>query len=217
VISYAGYKNEQADKYHSWYESGEGKIIGEEQREVLGIGLGEAHGRSLIDIGCGSGYFTEWFARAGFRAVGVDTSKAMLKTAREKCGESVAFRLADATNLPFEDRSFDVGVFAASLEFIDDAEAAIREAERVVKGDMVFLMLNPDHPLNISRREKAKSDGGVFSSARFFRPDEFGELFPHDGPRRGTIVVEPKNSSYYVFKASKKEAAEIKIISEERR
>jgi len=45
--------------------------------------LGRAPDRSVLDIGCGSGEHTAFFARAGCRAVGLDRSEAMIEAARE--------------------------------------------------------------------------------------------------------------------------------------
>lgn len=45
--------------------------------------LDEAPDRSLLDLGCGSGEHTAWFARRGARAVGLDLSEAMIESARE--------------------------------------------------------------------------------------------------------------------------------------
>lgn len=206
--SFADYNLEQARGYHSWYESGEGKATGGEQREVMGIGLGDARGRSLLDIGCGTGFFTAWFGEIGFRAVGIDSSESMLQFARQKYGNGIEFMLADAGKLPFDDRSFDVAVFATSLEFMADAGAAIREAKRVAASEILLLMLNPDHPINVARKKKAESDGGVFRGARFPRPEELERLFNDYERWSGTFVVEPEHSSYYVLKMGDKAAEE---------
>jgi len=72
--------------------------------------LAEAPERSLLDIGCGTGEHVAHFARAGVRAVGVDTSESMLEKAREHeaCGEgrfltgdAVDLRAALSDELPF--------------------------------------------------------------------------------------------------------------------
>ncbi len=211
--SFVDYTTEQAYWYHAWYETGEGKIIGGEQREVMGIGLGDVRFRTLLDIGCGTGFFTAWFSEIGFSAVGVDSSEAMLHVAREKCGDGVEFMLADAGKLPFDDRSFDVAVFATSLEFTPDAGAAITEAKRVAASEILLLMLNPDHRMNIARKKRAEYDGSVFRGARLIRPEALAKLFEDDGMWSGSLVIEPGHSPYYILKMTCKEVAENKNTS----
>lgn len=87
----------------------------------------------LIEVGCGSGYYSEVFADlvpGGLRYTGIDYSEAMIARARQRYS-SGAFEVADATRLPFDDDSFDIVFNGVSLMHIIDFEAAIREAARV--------------------------------------------------------------------------------------
>jgi ubiquinone/menaquinone biosynthesis C-methylase UbiE len=206
---FADYNLEQANKYHSWYESGKGKTIGYEQREVLRINLGDVRGRRLLDVGCGTGYFTSWFNQIGFCVVGIDSSEAMLQVAREKYGEGIEFMFGDAAQLPFGDRSFDVVVFAMSLEFTADAGAVIREAKRVAASEIMLAMLNPDNPRNEERIKNAESEGGVFLGAQLMRPEVLARLFKDDGLWSGSLVVESEHSPYYILKMVRKETGVI--------
>ena len=45
--------------------------------------LADAPDRSMLDLGCGSGEHTAWFAQQGARAVGLDSSEAMIESAKE--------------------------------------------------------------------------------------------------------------------------------------
>ena len=56
------------------------------------VELGDVEGLDVIDLGCGTGYFSAWLARRGARPVGVDVTPAQLETAR---------RLQSATGLEF--------------------------------------------------------------------------------------------------------------------
>ena len=50
------------------------------EREV-GV-LGDVAGLDVIELGCGTAYFSAWLARQGARPVGVDVTPAQLETAR---------------------------------------------------------------------------------------------------------------------------------------
>ncbi len=87
----------------------------------------------LLDVGCGSGYYSEVFATllpADVDYTGIDYSDAMIERARARY-PSTAFETADATRLPYADGAFDIVFNGVSLMHIIDYQAAIREAARV--------------------------------------------------------------------------------------
>lgn len=87
-------------------------------------------GRTVVDLGSGTGHYTKALSDAGARVFAVDL--------RESCARSVNGRgcaavLSDATRLPLADRSVD-GVFSSNLlEHTPDASAIIAEIERVLR------------------------------------------------------------------------------------
>ncbi|MCP4621291.1 MAG: class I SAM-dependent methyltransferase [Bradyrhizobium sp.] len=87
----------------------------------------------LLEVGCGSGYYSEVFAGlvpGGIGYTGIDYSEAMIARARANY-PLAAFEVADATRLPFPDGTFDIVFNGVSLMHIIDYQAAIREAARV--------------------------------------------------------------------------------------
>ncbi len=86
-------------------------------------------GRSTLDLGCGEGRVGVVLERLGHRVVGIDSSPRMVELARERHQAVVA----DATALPFEDGAFDLVVAYMSLMNMDDLDAAVREASRVLE------------------------------------------------------------------------------------
>jgi SAM-dependent methyltransferase len=87
----------------------------------------------LLEVGCGSGYYSEVFATllpSDVRYTGVDYSEAMIARARAHY-PAAAFEVADATKLPYADAAFDIVFNGVSLMHIIDHPAAIREAARV--------------------------------------------------------------------------------------
>jgi SAM-dependent methyltransferase len=88
---------------------------------------------SVLEIGCGSGDYSEVFADlvpGGVRYTGSDYSEAMIARARTRY-PNVTFEVADATRLPYADGAFDIIFNGVSLMHIIDYRAAIREAARV--------------------------------------------------------------------------------------
>lgn len=111
---------------------------------------------TILEIGCGSGYYSEVFKAlvpGGVRYTGSDYSAAMIERAR-KHYPSVTFEVADATQLPYADDQFDVVFNGVSLMHILDYAAAIREAARVAKHYCVFhtVPIFNDHPTTYLRK-----------------------------------------------------------------
>jgi SAM-dependent methyltransferase len=93
-------------------------------------------GLHWIDVGCGTGAFTELlFARCAPAEVqGIDPSEGQLAYARTRPSARIAeFRLGDAMALPFPDRRFDAAVMALVLVFVPDPAKGVAEMVRVVK------------------------------------------------------------------------------------
>ena len=87
-----------------------------------------------LDIGCGTGVFTEMVVEkcAPAAVAAVDPSTAQVELARSKAiAKRVDFRAADAQALPFQDDEFDVVASALVINFIPDRPRAIAEMRRV--------------------------------------------------------------------------------------
>ena len=75
-------------------------------------------GGTVLDAGCGQGFFSSLFAKLGFETTGVDLSAAGIAAAQRRYGHLAAFSVGDVTNLEFSDR-FDC-VFTRSCSLYND-------------------------------------------------------------------------------------------------
>ena len=70
-------------------------------------------GRDVVELGCGTGYWSAWLARRGARIVGLDNSLRQLATAAMLQREhTLVFPRVhgDAEQAPFRDGTFDVAI-----------------------------------------------------------------------------------------------------------
>lgn len=123
--------------------------------------LGDTSGKTILDIGCGYCFHTARLARSGLAITSVDFSEEALSHARETVdkagiGERVTLRQADATQLPFEDASFDNVLIWGVLMHIPEVKKALAEAARVLKpGGKLVLSENNASSLEVGIVEPA--------------------------------------------------------------
>ncbi len=106
--------------------------------------LGDVAGLDVVELGCGTAYFSAWLARRGARPVGVDPTPAQLETARRMQRETgLEFPLVEAAaeDVPLPDASFDLAVSEYGASIWADPYRWIPEAARLLRpgGRLVFL------------------------------------------------------------------------------
>ncbi|HEQ72367.1 MAG TPA: class I SAM-dependent methyltransferase, partial [Spirochaetia bacterium] len=125
-------------RYDAWFERHRHEYESElaAVRQVL-----PKTGRGL-EIGVGGGRFA---VPLGIRT-GVEPSAAMRALARER-GVNVEDGVAE--RLPFVDGAFDFVLFVTTICFVDDIDAALREAARVVtaEGSVIVGFVDKESPL----------------------------------------------------------------------
>jgi SAM-dependent methyltransferase len=109
----------------------------------LGV-LGAVQGLDVVELACGTAYFSAWLARAGARTVGVDVSAEQLATARrlqDRLGPSFPLVQADAERAPLASGRFDLVVSEHGAAAWCDPERWLPEAARLLRpgGRLVFL------------------------------------------------------------------------------
>jgi ubiquinone/menaquinone biosynthesis C-methylase UbiE len=100
--------------------------------------LAASAGARWLDIGCGTGVFTQLIldTQAPSTVVAVDPAPDQIDHARlQPMAQRAEFQLADAQSLPFLDDTFDIVVSALVINFIPDRVLALRHMGRVARSD----------------------------------------------------------------------------------
>jgi len=95
--------------------------------------FGPTDGRSVLDIGGGTGNFALALRDEGFRVSVCDYSPEMARRALPKLSVAAVF-VADAAHLPFAHGSFDCAISVNVLGHVEDWRTMLAEARRVVRG-----------------------------------------------------------------------------------
>ena len=120
--------------------------------------LGSVQGKLLLDLGCGAGENSVYFAMRGADCVASDYSPGMVDVAlklAEKNGVTVQGKVINAMAIDYPDNTFDIVYASNLLHHIPDPQITIQEIYRVLKpgGKMCFwdpLKHNP--VINVYRR-----------------------------------------------------------------
>lgn len=102
----------------------------------------------ILDVGCGTGFFTILLAKEGHQTIGVDLTPDMIRYSRELAGEENAdcsFQVMDAENLEFDDESFDVVVSRNLTWTLPEAQKAYDEWCRVLKPGGILLNFDANY------------------------------------------------------------------------
>ena len=94
-------------------------------------------GELALDIGCGNGRHVETLQQRAGRVLGVDVSRSLLDTARERVPDA-GLLLGDASRLPIASGRVDLAVYVATLHHLPSKEA------RIASLDELARVLDPD-------------------------------------------------------------------------
>jgi len=116
------------------------------------VNIVNARGNSkILDVATGTGGQAFAFAKRGYDVVGIDLSEDMVKVASGlNKYENLKFRVADATNLPFEDNYFDISSISLALHDMPLAirEKALKEMSRVTNPKGIITIFDYGLPKN---------------------------------------------------------------------
>lgn len=120
-----------------WYERTTRKDANEFRREAVQFAEMLPTGGEVLEVAPGPGFLSIEMAKAGnLRVTGLDISNTFVELARRNAasaGVRVDFRHGNASEMPFEESSFDFLVCRAAFKNFSDPVGALREMRRVLK------------------------------------------------------------------------------------
>ena len=162
----------------------------------------------LIDLGCGTGWTSTFFAEAGFDVTGYELAPDAVEIANKNIPkhlkDRLRFKVGDFENIPFENE-FDAALFVDALHHSEDEVMVLEQVYKVLKDKGVCITLEPgvghsktaksieamekygvterDMPPKLIKRSALKAG---FTSAKFF---------PHPGALFGATYKSAKEAT----------------------
>jgi SAM-dependent methyltransferase len=133
---------------------------------------------SVLDVGCAKGFMLHDFAELipGITVKGIDISSYAIENAMEDIRPHV--QVANATHLPFPDKSFDVVISVTTVHNLErsDLIQSLKEIERVARHGS-FITVDAYH----NEEEKARMHAWNLTAKTVLHVDEWRELFKEAG------------------------------------
>ena len=154
----------------------------------------QAVGRTVADVGCGSGWGSEILLKAGASGVcGFDIAWDALYASRGNHDDRILIAQADLKDLPLANHSVDLLVCFETIEHIEDIGGGLREMARVLAPEGIFFCSTPnreiyapgsgkDHrPFNrFHVREYSRTEFSDLLSNYFGNVELFGQVYCHE-------------------------------------
>lgn len=183
------YYLENADNLEWGFETGH------ISQERAGLILNNLTGKKILDIGCGSGIWTDFLTNKGFEVAGIDfVSEFIQKAKKVRKGKFIE---AQAEKLPFADKSFDTVLLINVLEHVDDDHQVLKEAGRV--GKRVVINVPQQTPKPLFQRGLLYKHYIDRSHQRVYSKKSLRQLFKKAGFKKVKIMETERLPAISVF------------------
>lgn len=190
---YDKYLNEEPDSYQK-------QVVLPNLLRLLDIKKGE----TVLDLACGTGYFSREFDAQGAKVSGADLSPKLIQIAKEHSPKTIEYYKSSADDLKiFPDENFDKIVIVLAIQNIAEVKKMLAECNRVLKKDgTMFIVMN--HP--VFRVPKGSSWGWDEENKKQYRridkylSESKEEIEMHPGLEPGVKTFTFHRSLQYYFK-----------------
>jgi len=166
-----------------WKISDEVERLRQRRRaEVTSLLLNPKHTDTVLEVGCGGGYITSFFAPRVAYTVCLDISLEALKIARSKLDASnISFILGNATKLPFRSSCFDKVVVPEVLEHLTDPKLCTNEVGRCNKErGLVIISVPYKEKISYTRCLHCKKLTPLWGHLHSFNEQDIISLLPNN-------------------------------------
>lgn len=150
AITMVNKKNTSWGRVADWYDAHLKQPSGSYHKDVLLPNLarlmGLKAGEAVLDVACGSGFFSRELFHGGAKVVAVDIAPELIAIAKKQSPEAIEYHTAPAHAMPFvPSASMDIALISLAIQNIDNVKEVLAEVSRTLKpGGRVYIVMN--HP-----------------------------------------------------------------------
>lgn len=164
-------------------------------------------GAQIVDLGCGSGIFTQLFQQRGYDCIGLDLSQKLLQLGKLQ-EPTIHYLQGDVEALPFSDNSLDMIVLSCLVHHLPDPTLSASEVFRVLKPKGQFVAFDPNrlNPFMYLYRDRSSpfySSKGVTENERPVLPYKIRDTFDKVGFKTKSHYVDSLSFRYVESDAAK--------------
>jgi 2-polyprenyl-3-methyl-5-hydroxy-6-metoxy-1,4-benzoquinol methylase len=113
-------------------------------------------GSRILDVGCGSGWLSEYFARFGYRVTGIDISPELIRIARDRL-QSLPYSVDHETEITCDflvhdieaaplDQFFDAVICYDALHHFENEHAVLNNISRMLRDGALLFVAEGERP-----------------------------------------------------------------------
>jgi ubiquinone/menaquinone biosynthesis C-methylase UbiE len=176
--------------------------------------LAPQKGKTYLDIGCGTGNYTNAVAQDKYHFIGLDPSTEMLAKARKK-NEDIVWMKGKAEQIPLADNSIDGMMASLTLHHWTSLDVGFQELNRVLKSNGKFIVftatpqqmkgywLNHYFPKMLAdsmiqmpsfesiENNLRKHNFSIIETEKYFMRDDLEDLFLYAGKNNPSLYLDP--------------------------
>lgn len=100
--------------------------------------------KRLLEVGCGTGIFLDYFHKSFESVIGIDNCRSMIEFARKNHKrKNIQYIFSSDNPLPFGDNSFDMILSMGVIEYVKDQKKHVEECLRVLKKNGILFLTTP--------------------------------------------------------------------------
>lgn len=148
MLDYKKYNDQFFSRWAPFYDTLELILHGVRTEIVKEI---DSANKTVLDVATGTGNLALDLSQTAEKVVGIDLSSEMLEIAKKKKGkDNLTFLLMDASNMDFNDETFDVVTISLGLHDMppEIRTLVLKDVKRVLKKDGKLYLLEYDLPEN---------------------------------------------------------------------
>ncbi len=111
------------------------------------------HNSSILDAGCGTGISTRQLLKPEAHLFGSDKDPEMIKLAKERGPSEIAYFVALASHMPFNEEQFDAITAFSAFHWFNDKKS-VDEIRRILKNGGIFFVVNKNDAGDFKKRYK---------------------------------------------------------------